>query len=89
VAWQPDGVFRAVISAKDPGVANWLDTAGHSEGPALIRWLECDAGPRPTTQKVALDEVRKALPESTARVTPEQRAQIVERRRAHVARRYR
>ena len=85
----PDGVFRAVISAKDPGVANWLDTAGHSEGPMVIRWLECDAGPRPTTRKVAFEDVARALPASTARVTPEQRARVVARRRAHVARRYR
>jgi hypothetical protein len=85
----PDGVFRAVISARDPGVPNWLDTAGHAEGAMLIRWLECDTGPRPTAKKVAFDEVRKALPASTATVTPEQRAQIVARRRAHVARRYR
>ena len=85
----PDGTFRAVISAKDPGVANWLDTAGHSEGGMLIRWLECDSGPRPITKKVDFDEVWKALPESTARVTPEQRAEMLERRRSHVARRYR
>jgi hypothetical protein len=85
----PDGVFRAVVSAHDPGVPNWLDTAGHSEGAMLIRWLECDDGPRPTTKKVALGEVRKALPESTARVSTEERAEIVARRRAHVARRYR
>ena len=26
-----DGVFRAVVSARDPGVANWLDTAGHGQ----------------------------------------------------------
>jgi len=85
----PDGVFRAVVSAKDPGIPNWLDTAGHSEGPMLIRWLECDTGPRPTTKKVAFDEVRKALPAATAVVTPAQRAEILARRRAHVARRYR
>jgi hypothetical protein len=85
----PDGVFRAVVCAKDPGVPNWLDTAGHSEGAMLIRWLECDAGPRPATRKVAFDELRNALPESTARVTPAQRAETLERRRAHVARRYR
>ncbi len=85
----PDGVFRAVVSAKDPGVANWLDTAGHSEGAMLIRWLECDSAPRPTTKRVAFDEVRGALPASTSRGTPQQRAAILERRRAPVARRYR
>jgi hypothetical protein len=85
----PDGVFRAVVSARDPGVPNWLDTADHAEGAMLIRWLECDEGPQPTTRKVALGEVRKSLPASTPIVTPEQRAEIVERRRAHVARRFR
>jgi hypothetical protein len=88
-AIDPDGVFRAVISARDPGVANWLDTADHSEGGMLIRWLECEAGPRPATKKVAFDEVHEALPASTVRVSPAQRAEILERRRAHVARRYR
>jgi hypothetical protein len=88
-AIDPDGVFRAVVSAKDPGIANWLDTAGHSEGGMLIRWLECDSGPRPTTKKVAFAELQEALPAATVRVTPEQRAALLERRRAHVARRYR
>src|SRR3546814_3501739 len=27
-----DGLFRAVISAQDPGVPNWLDTAGNASG---------------------------------------------------------
>lgn len=85
----PDGVFRAVVSARDPGVPNWLDTAGHAEGAMLIRWLECDEGPRPTTKQVPIGEVRGALPPSTGRVTPEERAERVARRRAHVARRYR
>ena len=33
-----DGLVRVVLCARDPGVANWLDTAGHSNGadhPAL------------------------------------------------------
>ena len=55
----------------------------------MIRWLDCDAGARPTTKKMALAEVRKALPASTARVTPAERVAMLERRRAHVARRYR
>ncbi len=85
----PDGVFRAVVSAQDPGVPNWLDTADHAEGAMLIRWLGCDTGPRPATKHVPFAEVRKELPVSTARVTPEQRAESVARRRAHVAGRYR
>jgi len=85
----PDGVFRAVISAQDPGVPNWLDTGGHREGAMLIRWLDCEDGERPTTQKLAIRDVRSALPESTPRMAPEERAATLARRRAHVARRYR
>jgi len=32
-----DGVFRAVISHSDPGIANWLDTLGHRQGAVLMR----------------------------------------------------
>jgi hypothetical protein len=34
----PDGTFTYVIAARDPGVANWLDTSGLSEGFFQIRW---------------------------------------------------
>jgi hypothetical protein len=33
---EPDGSFRMVIAHRDPGVPNWLDTEGRSEG--LIFW---------------------------------------------------
>src|SRR5690606_11128897 len=49
-----DGFFRAVISAKDPGVHNWLDTAGFASGAIQGRWLECSGAPIPDVQKVAL-----------------------------------
>ena len=32
-----EGVFRAVISHTDPGVPNWLDTAGHTQGIRSLR----------------------------------------------------
>jgi hypothetical protein len=35
----PDGVFRAVISLKDPGVPNWLDPVGNSKGLICARIL--------------------------------------------------
>lgn len=34
----PDGGFTFVISASDPGTANWLDTTGISDGFGIIRW---------------------------------------------------
>ena len=82
-----DGRLRIVISARDPGVRNWLDTAGHPRGALQGRWTGCDSQPIPEVSKVKLSELGKALPADTARVTPEERDQILrERRRAWLER---
>jgi hypothetical protein len=36
----PDGSWDLVIARKNPGVPNWLDTAGHSRGFIYFRWLK-------------------------------------------------
>lgn len=77
-----DGYFRAVISAKDPGVPNWLDTAGFSSGAIQGRWLDASDTPIPVIKKVAFDEVRKSLPGNTPQVSAEQREQVIRQRRA-------
>lgn len=77
-----DGVLRIVVSAKDPGVANWLDTSGYAQGLIQGRWFGCDTNPVPSVRKVALAEVRQALPPETPTVTPEQREAITRERRA-------
>jgi hypothetical protein len=78
-----DGVLRIVVCAKDPGVPNWLDTAGHAQGLIQGRWFGCDSTPVPAIRKVALADVRKSLPPETPTITPEERERILrERRRA-------
>jgi len=78
-----DGKLRIVVSPKDPGVRNWLDTAGYATGMIQGRWTGCDSEPIPVTKKVKLSQVRRNLPKDVATVTPEQRQEIVrERRRA-------
>ena len=64
-----DGKFRAVISAKDPGVPNWLDVADYQRGLIVGRWKECASYPEPTVQKVKVADVRKYLPKETPVVT--------------------
>lgn len=39
---EPDGSARFVIAATDPGVHNWLDTAGHHRGTVGVRWVGPD-----------------------------------------------
>lgn len=82
-----DGRLRIVVSAKDPGVRNWLDTAGHRRGVVQGRWTECDSEPMPEVRKVKLADVAASLPAGVATVTPEERQEVIrERRRAYLER---
>jgi hypothetical protein len=83
----PDGIIRIVISPKDPGVPNWLDTAGYSTGAIQGRWNECSATPIPSLRKIAVADVRQTLPPDTPTVTPSQREQVVRDRRSQLQQR--
>lgn len=69
-----DGKFRAVIALADPGVPNWLDPAGYTEGGIYGRWYDCDSSPTPIIKRVKLTQLRDNLPPDTPIVTPEERA---------------
>jgi hypothetical protein len=77
-----DGVLRVVVSARDPGVPNWLDTAGYTTGVIQGRWMECSSEPIPVVRKVAVADVRKWLPAGTATITAQQRDKQIRDRRA-------
>lgn len=83
-----DGILRVVISARDPGVANWLDTAGHSNGAMILRCVRTKTAPTPRARVVEFVDVVSELPAETVLVSPEQRAAIVARRRRAVHRRF-
>jgi hypothetical protein len=75
---------RIIVSATDPGVANWIDTCGHREGQLILRWIWADPGAiaaEPTCTVVPIDAARTA--------PPVDRATIVRTRRVSVARRHR
>ena len=76
-----DGVFRTVISARDPGVHNWLDISGYPTGAIQGRWFEASEKPMPTLRKVQLADVLEHLPESTRFVSSQQRAIALRNRR--------
>ena len=75
-----DGRFRAVISLTDPGVPNWLDPAGFTEGTIYGRWYDCDSCPTPTLKRVKFSRIREYLPSDTPTVTAAERADEVRRR---------
>jgi hypothetical protein len=83
-----DGLVRVVLCGRDPGVANWLDTAGHSNGAMILRCVRTTTAPTPNARVVAFDDIASALPVDTRRVTAEERAAVVERRRRAVHERF-
>jgi len=76
-----DGKFRAVLSHVDPGVPNWLDTGGFSEGTLYGRWMQCSSTPLPTLTKVPLSDVRNHLPPDTPTISSDERLQKLRERR--------
>jgi len=45
VRYEADGSFRLVIALRDPGVPNWISTAGHHRGWIWFRWFLPERNP--------------------------------------------
>ena len=76
-----DGKFRAVLAHDDPGVHNWLDTGGFTEGTLYGRWLQCSSHPMPQIKRVKLADLRNHLPADTRWVTEAEREEQLRARR--------
>jgi len=83
-----DGKVRVVVAHQDPGIANWLDTAGHSEGPIILRCVRTESAPVPTTRVVPFNRLAEELPADTRWVSPSERAAAIDIRRKAVSRRF-
>jgi hypothetical protein len=68
-----DGKVRFVISVQDPGVPNWLDTAGWRRGAMFWRWHQASSFPEPRVLRVKATELFRHLPSDTPRVDAAQR----------------
>lgn len=60
VRLEPDGSFRIIVAARDPGVGNWIDTAGHTHGTMGLRWNQAIDPPQPGCRVVKVDELAGA-----------------------------
>jgi len=83
-----DGTYRLVIAREDPGVANWLDPAGHREGIIYSRFHLPEGQPVQRDHHVKLSELFTVVPEDTRRVTPAERTTAVDARRHNFVRRW-
>ena len=61
VRLRPDGSVRLVVSQRDPGVPNWIESAGHRRGTMCLRWVGADLHPEPTTRVVKLADLGAIL----------------------------
>ena len=60
VEHEKDGSWRIVIAARDPGVPNWVSTAGHRAGLIWFRWfLAEDLPPRPRATVVSIADLSR------------------------------
>jgi hypothetical protein len=78
-----DGKVRMVLALSDPGVANWLDTGGWTEGGIQWRWNEVDTSPHPSVTRIKLRDLWRHLPAHTARVDSAARAASLSARAAY------
>lgn len=83
-----DGKIRLVVSKRDPGVPNWLDTVGTNSGSLMWRWYWGDRTATPTTRVVKLAALRDHLAPGTPSIGKEQRQAELKRRRRAVLQRY-
>lgn len=84
----PDGIYRLVIAKADPGLVNWLDTAGRNEGSIMYRYQNTNTEPEPSTRLVKLSELSAILPASTAKASHADREAAIQIRKSHVQRRW-
>lgn len=88
----PDGNIRMVVSARNPGITNWLETNGHETGILQFRWQRVDRAltttDGPTAEVVDFDDVANHLPyfEDNRITEGEFRARIARRQQQVAAR---
>jgi hypothetical protein len=91
MAADADGRFTFVVSARDPGVHNWLETMGLHELHVSFRWQGISPdnvkAPKIAARRVKLAALA-ALPAGIRRVTMTQRAELLVERQKTYDRRF-
>jgi hypothetical protein len=88
----PDGHLRYVVSERNPGIANWLETTGHRQGLTMLRWQRVarplTAADGPQVEVAPFADVPKHLPHyEDNRVSPEEYTARIAARQVGIARR--
>jgi hypothetical protein len=81
-----DGTVSLVVSARDPGIANWVNTGGFRDLLPMIRWQGIPAGqvregPRHWLDVVPFGEIDRHVPAGATRIDATERATRLAQRR--------
>jgi hypothetical protein len=88
-----DGAYHFIVSARDPGFSNWLDTEGFERGVIMLRYdgmpvPKLPEAEHPVAQLVGFDEIAQHLPDGEPRIESSGREAAIAARRRHVQRRF-
>jgi hypothetical protein len=84
-----DGKARFVISSRDPGIGNWLDTGGGRRGFLHYRWFRPnEAIPTPTARVIKAAHAAELFPSDHPRLDAAQRKAAISVRREQLAKRF-
>lgn len=83
-----DGIARVVLTARDPGTANWLDCGELDQGMMLLRWYGARNVELPTVQRIKWAAIGGTLPSGSVSVAPAERQAVIAERRAAIMTRY-
>lgn len=86
------GTFTFVVSARDPGVHNWIDAGGFDVGTLVLRWQVLGDTPDATrairnVSVVKLPDLAAAIPAGQAQLNPMERKEQLRARATSYARR--
>lgn len=87
-ALEENGELIVVISHDDPGLPNWLDPAGFTEGMMGLRWMFPEATPIPQTKLVKRTALLRELPKNVKKISAEDRQKQIEARRRGIYNRF-
>jgi hypothetical protein len=83
-----DGKIRLVLTAEDPGYANWIDNQGYTAGMLTFRNVHSRSAPELKTKVVKAADLAKHMPADASRSGPEERKAELWARFDAIRRRY-
>jgi len=84
----PDGKLRLVLSKRDPGIANWLDTGERMRGLTLLRNYRATKPANVTGKRIKLADLAHHIPANAKRVSADERQHILAQRQLGYLRRH-